>query len=266
MTNIQINRDEIHFAASATIHLARAIRLPAGGLIQHHDDDFPFGMLPIHRLSDYADRLPIPWRNRTGVFVPLDQCEALEISITGRWWKPNAVKIGFGKTNVMTGTPWSIPLSDNPRDYLACPPVCRINGGLIRPNCRSQFTAPPEQNDNLTTNSPIGYNQLHICVFEPRSGLFNDLPNPDFAWLAEEETGKAYNWPTDGHIETGDDSLSATLPPPCAEMWELASVMQINIYLVNYRLYRRITGHNAPPSPITQHNRAAVGLPWSKDY
>jgi hypothetical protein len=95
-------------------------------------------------------------------------------------------------------------------------------------------------------------------VFEPRRGVFDEVSTLDAAWQAEKESGEGYDWLAEDRAEYNDD---ATLPPPCAEMWELASVMQINIYLVNHRIYRRITGHNAPPSPITQHNRDAVGLP-----
>jgi hypothetical protein len=58
---------------------------------------------PIHRVEDYSDRVPTAWREHGGVFIPMYQREALWLAFGGAYWKPNAVKIGVGKINAVSG-------------------------------------------------------------------------------------------------------------------------------------------------------------------
>ena len=87
------------------------------------------GHFPVHKVSDYADRVPPEWNKHGGVFVPMHQCEAMWISFdvrrtcgaSGVESSPWALKVGVGKINAISGEPWSKGLSKSPQDYVVTP-------------------------------------------------------------------------------------------------------------------------------------------------
>jgi hypothetical protein len=80
------------------------------------------GALPVRSVASlHAGALPADWHQFNAVIVPLYQCEALWLGFETRAGTPNAVKVGVGKINAVSGERWDDHLRGNPRDYLVCP-------------------------------------------------------------------------------------------------------------------------------------------------
>lgn len=155
-----------------TITFHRTLRVPDDG------KDYPLppslGPFPIRRVQDYADRVPSDWLESAGVFLPLYQREAMWIQFDGRPWHPNAVKVGAGGINAVSGEPWSLPLRD-PQDYLVCPPQPWLDGFNTGVNSIRQFVAAPlgqglTVEGQLTGREVRGGIQLLVCA--PKRGRF----------------------------------------------------------------------------------------------
>jgi len=116
MMQVHATRDEVHFGPAVTVRFMRTLRIPDDGR------DYPLppglGEFPIYRVEDYADQVPAGWREHGGVFIPMYQREAMWLDFSARWWKPNAVKVGVGKINAISGEAWTDTLSGNPQDYV----------------------------------------------------------------------------------------------------------------------------------------------------
>ena len=123
----------------------RTLRIPDDG------NDYPLppglGQFPVRRVDDYAAKVPRSWREHGGVFLPMYQREALWLQFGGTYWRPNALKIGVGKVNAVSGEPWSERLQAEDergnQDYVVVPAQPWLDGinsgdGTIR-----QFVAMP---------------------------------------------------------------------------------------------------------------------------
>jgi len=105
--------------------------------------------------------------------LPLPR-EALWIGFSGASWKPNAVKIGVGNINAVSGKPWDQELHDDPQDYLVCPQQPWLDGinagdGYIR-----QFIAMPLGSGYTVEGQLTGADEfggIQILVFEPKPGF-----------------------------------------------------------------------------------------------
>jgi hypothetical protein len=95
------------------------------------------GLFPVHSIEEFGDRVPESWRETGGFVIPMYQREALWLGFDGADWKPNAVKIGVGRINAITGERWREGLHDRPQDYLVTPEQPWLDGinagsGVIR--------------------------------------------------------------------------------------------------------------------------------------
>lgn len=110
MLRVTTTKNEIRFGTSVTVSFQRTLRIPDDGKTYLLPPGL--GLFPILRVEDYADRVSASWRERGGVFIPMYQREARLISFGDRWWKPNAVKIGVGNINAVTGDAWDDVLQE----------------------------------------------------------------------------------------------------------------------------------------------------------
>lgn len=85
-----------------------------------------------------------------GLWIPMRACEALEIQLCGRAWHPNAVRVGVGNRNAVTGKTWRNAL----QGYLVCPPD----------NCLEGYERPGRARGQFGLATP----ELQLQVFEPR--------------------------------------------------------------------------------------------------
>src|SRR5216684_3833318 len=79
----------------------RTLRVPDDG----RDYPLPAGLgtFPVRRVADFRNRVPSPWRRHGGVFLPVYQRETMWLGFEGASWRPNAVKVGLGGINALTG-------------------------------------------------------------------------------------------------------------------------------------------------------------------
>ena len=172
----RVDHDVLHIGPVA-ITFQRTLRIPDDG------NDYPLppglGPFPIRRVADYAARVPDSWREHGGIFIPMWQREALWLRFEGIAWRPNALKVGVGKVNAVSGRPWSERLQpedrDGNQDYVVVPEQPWLDGinsgdGTIR-----QFVAMP-LGMGYTVEGQITGEERHggiqLCVFEPKPGKF----------------------------------------------------------------------------------------------
>src|SRR5687767_6478411 len=141
MLSVIIDGDVVRIGERLTVSLQRTLRIPDDG--RQYPLPPGLGAFPLRRVEDYAGRVPPRWRERGGVFIPVYQREALWLGFDGAEWKPNAVKVGVGGVNAVSGAPWDETLRQSPRDYIVCPQQPWLDGinagrGFIR-----QFVAMP---------------------------------------------------------------------------------------------------------------------------
>jgi len=262
---VVVGQDEIRFGRSVCIGLERTLRVPDDGRTY----SLPPGLdtFPLYAVKDYADRVPATWRKDDGVFVPVYQHEAVWISFSGRWWKPNAVKIGLNGVNAVSGKPWTDTLSAKPQDYIIVPDQPYLHGFRAARNGVHQFVAPPLAGgamDGGKLPTQEGHT-IEVVVFEPKAGRFPSQepqdrvrPNTSDQWLSgcgngsgPAGNGKRLKIAKDEH---GIDTWS---PSDCGRAF---------LYLVNSRVFREITGKSPPPSPITAEHYSTYGVPWCDRY
>lgn len=177
MVEVVVPGDRIVFGARFSLSFQRTLRIPDDGR------EYPLppglGRFPIHCIDDFKDHVPESWRNDGGVFIPMYQREALWLAFDAADWKPNAVKIGIGRINAVSGEQWDEELRAAPQDYIVCPPQLWLDGinageGYIR-----QFVAMPlglgvTVEAQLTGAEEFG--GIQVLVFEPKPGRFPDRP------------------------------------------------------------------------------------------
>ncbi|HEY6461102.1 MAG TPA: hypothetical protein VIY73_13150, partial [Polyangiaceae bacterium] len=130
MNRIQLENDTLRLGEALAISFLRTLRIPDDG------KTYPLppglGRFPVRRVDDYAERVPVEWRERGGVFLPMYQREAMWISFAGQYWKPRAVKVGVGKVCAITGERWSESLGTHPQDYVVTPPQPWLDGIAVK--------------------------------------------------------------------------------------------------------------------------------------
>lgn len=267
MLDVQVNRDELHFGSSVTVRFMRTLRIPDDG------NEYPLppglGVFPIFAVRDYADRVPASWRVRSGVFIPMYQREAMWVSFSARWWKPNAVKVGIGKINAVTGEAWHEQLSRDPQDYLVCPDQPWLDGinagdGFIR-----QFVAMPlcmgyTVEGQLTGKEEFG--GIQLMVFEPKPGRFPDHPPEE-----EREEGVMYCASAPAGAEMGlaaGGRMRQKIYPDeyGFDTWDQLNHGRVYVHIVNSMMFREITGKEPPSTPICARQYTEAGLPWFDLY
>ncbi|MBE2198343.1 MAG: hypothetical protein IAE79_07005 [Anaerolinea sp.] len=259
------------------LNFQRTLRIP--------DDDktYPLppglGQFPIMRVADYLDRVPESWRARGGFFIPMYQREALWISFSGRHWRPNAVKIGIGRINAISGERWQDELLPYEEDYIVCPPQLWLDGinagdGFIR-----QFVAMPlgmgyTVEAQLTGAEEFG--GIQIMVYEPKPGKFPEEPPPYVIQggmnLLAQAFGAAPPSPmvargVEMGLGAGGRMKQKIYPDRHGfDTWDADNLGRVDIHIVNSMMFREVTGQEPPPTPITAKLYAQYGYPWFDLY
>ena len=284
---VKIENDVLHIGPVA-ITFQRTLRIPDDG------NDYPLppglGPFPIRRVADYAAKVPDSWREDGGVFLPMWQREALWLRFAGIYWRPNALKVGVGKVNAVSGQPWSERLQpedrDGNQDYLVVPEQPWLDGinsgdGTIR-----QFVAMPLGMGYTVEGQVTGeerHGGVQLCVFEPKPGKFTK-PEPP-------AVGTRYRAVDGGAVHT----LAAFAPEACApaaapgglemglgaggsmkqaiypdrhgiDTWDQDNHARVFVHLCNSQLWREITGEAPPETPVSAQTYTKHGYPWFDIY
>ncbi len=278
MLVIRIEADAIRFGDGLAVTFQRTLRIPDDG------KTYPLppglGRFPIASVADYQSRVPDGW-SEEDVFIPMYQREAMWLGLDARYWKPNAVKIGVGRINAVSGKPWDEELRTGTNDYLVCPPQPWLDGinageGFIR-----QFVAMP-LGLGYTVEAQIAgeerFGGVQIVVFEPRPGKFPDQPPPrredprvlsavfDGA-LSFEAAGPKSVAGTEMGLAAGGKMRQKIYPDPHGiGTWDPDNTGRIVLHIVNSAMYQEITGKAPPPTPISAQTYTEHGLPWFDLY
>lgn len=237
----------------------RAYPLPAG-----------LGLFPVLRVADYRDRIPAAWGWDDGVFIPMYQREAVWLGFAAAPWKPNAVKVGAGRVNAVTGAAWDEGLRADPQDYLVCPPQpwldgVNAGGGVVR-----QFVAVP-LGRGLTVESQLAGGAeaggLRVLVFDPRPGRFPDAPPPRPAAAPQPQAAPPAAAGGPLGVGAGGTMTQKIYPDPHAlDAWDPDARGGLAVYVVNSEQYQAVTGRPPPPTPITPDVYRDHQLPWFTLY
>lgn len=246
---------------SVTFH--RTLRIPADG----HSYPLPpgLGRLPIHQVRGGAGQKAGAGADLDDLVIPLSQGEALWLGFEAAPWKPNAVKVGVGGINAVSGEPWDIRLRDDPQDYLVCPPQLWLDGinsgaGVVR-----QFVAMPLGSGMTVEGQVSGVEHvggIQIVVFEPRAGRF-----PEQAPQVDDGSPAVLAMPAMMGLGAGGEIRQKLYPDPYGlETWDADIQGHVSVRLLNRQQYLQLTGTQPPPSPIDAATYSRYGLPWFALY
>lgn len=270
-TNIRVNGGDIHFNDRFSLNLQRTLRIPDDG--RQYPLPPGLGSFPVYRVRDYPDRVPVHWDRQKGYFIPMYQREAMWINFNAAWWKPNAVKVGVGMVNALSGEEWNLTLDDNPQNYLVAPDQPWLDGiksgeGVIR-----QFVAVPLGTGYTVEAQVTGKESdgaLRIAVFEPRPGRFPDAPPHDGRYALEESAAPSMSSAARSKnmgLGAGGTMRQNVYPDGYGrDTWDENECNEIVIYIVNSEFFAEITGEAPPPSPVDAETYTAYGFPWFDLY
>lgn len=267
MLKVAVENNAVRIGKRFSVSFQRTLRIPDDG--RTYPLPPGLGRFPVSRVEDFARRVPTEWRKRGGVFIPMYQREALWLAFDGTPWKPNAVKIGVGKVNAISGDQWDEKLRVNPQDYIICPDQPWLDGintgdGFVR-----QFVAMPLGLDYTVEAQITGkeeFGGIQILVFEPKSGRFPDRPPKRQPYIGIE--GAPLARPGGGMgLGAGGKMRQKIYPDPYGlDTWDVKNRGFVFVHIVNSEQYQNLTGHPPPPTPINAKTYTEHGLPWFDLY
>jgi hypothetical protein len=267
--NVQLTHDRITIG-NLSVAFHRTLRIPDDG--GHYPLPPSLGHFPVHRVEDYAHRVPEAWRAHGGVFIPMYQREAAWLSFSAADWRPQALKVAVGMVNAVSGDPWSEAIvAGREQDYLVCPPQPWLDGinagdGIVR-----QFVAMPlgmgyTVEGQLTGDERFG--GIQLVSFEAKPGRLVPPPRPversmveSFAPMAAPAAAAEMGIAAGGRMEQ-----SIYPDPHGPTTWDNARTGRVYVHVVNSMLYEEITGRKAPDTPVTARTYAEHGYPWFDLY
>jgi hypothetical protein len=267
---VELRDNTLAFSDRFSLTFQRTLRIPDDG------GSYPLppglGPFPVYRVRDYADRVPAQWDRENGYFIPMYQREAMWIDFDAAWWKPNAVKVGVGLVNAVSGGGWNSGLNGQPQDYVVVPEQPWLDGIKSGEGTIRQFVAVPLGTGYTVEAQVTGKESdgaLRIAVFEPRPGRFPDKPPKH---LNPVRNGDA---PTMAmKMESGGMGLGAggSMKQKVYEdrygldTWSQDDPQEIVIYIINSEQFRSITGIEPPDTPVEAATYTSYGFPWFDLY
>jgi len=247
------------------VSFQRTLRVPDDG--RQYPLPPGLGRFPVETVAAHRDRVPEAWKKEGGVFIPMYQREALWLGFDGAPWKPNAVKVGTGQVNAITGDAWSADLHASPQDYLVCPDQPWLDGiksgdGVIR-----QFVAAPIGRGE-TIEAQLARDEewggIRILVYEPKPGRFPEEAPP----IPPEIAGRMHAFqPGMMGLGAGGRMKQKIYPDPYGvDVWDRTLSGSVTVHIVNSEDYQAITGTPPPPTPVDARAYTAAGLPWFDLY
>ncbi|GKT08824.1 hypothetical protein [Desulforhabdus sp. TSK] len=264
MLEVVIEKDIIRIGERFAVTFQRTLRIPDDGLTYPLPPGL--GRFPIFSVEDYRDSMPASWVEEGGAFIPMFQREALWLGFHGALWKPNAVKIGVGRVNAVSGGAWDFKLRADPQDYVVCPEQPWLDGihsghGTIR-----QFVAMPLGLGYTIEASMTGletFGGVQILVFEPKPGRFPDAPPLKREGGAVPSAMPKLGGSPSMGLGAGGVMKQKIYPDPYGiDVWDEGNYGRISVHILNSAQFTEITGFNPPATPIDAQTYTRYGLPW----
>jgi hypothetical protein len=179
--------DEIRAGRFTRVSFHRTLRIPEDG------NDYPLpaglGRFPIHRVEDYAEKVPAKWLEDGGFFIPLYQKEALFLQFDGPEWHPTIAKVCVGRINAISGKPYSEILSRQNQDYVVIPNQRWLDGIFSEDGLVKQFVAMP-LGQGYTIEAQITdeerFGGFQVVIMDAVDSRFSDR-NPRIDWRIQRE-------------------------------------------------------------------------------
>jgi hypothetical protein len=270
MLQIELKDNRIFVGKCFSIGFQRTLVVPDDGCIYPLPPGL--GLFPIHRVADYKGRLAESWNEPHSYFVSLYQREALWLGFGGLPWKPNAVKVGVGGINAVSGEPWSQALTEHPQNYLVVPKQPWLDGINAGAGYVRQFVAMPlgvgyTVEGQITGTEALG--GIQILVFDSKPGRFPEQPplSPSkssprsFTPAVGEQLGPEMG------LAAGGMMKQKIYPDPYGvETWDPDARGSVVVHIVNTQQYSQLTGAPPPPTPISAETYIERGYPWFDLY
>ena len=93
--------NRLHVGERFSLSFQRTLRIPDDGKIYPLPPGL--GLFPVHRVEDFLTHGTDRMKEYGGFFIPMYQREALWLGFGAAEWKPNAVKVGIGNVNAVSG-------------------------------------------------------------------------------------------------------------------------------------------------------------------
>lgn len=271
---IELNNDQlivrfpdVHEDAVCRIEFQRTLRIP--------DDnrEYPLppglGRFALNHVDDYADKVPAVWRDHGGVFLPMNQAEAMWLNFHGDY--PMAVKVAAGKVDALTGESWKNDLSKNPQDYLVLPDQPWLDGFCVHKGLIRQFVAMPlgkgyTAEEQLTEEAQHGGVQL--VVYPMKAKIYEErckrqrkfIENACYcleAPSAHMDMGLAPGGLMRQEIYEDDYGFDA---------WDQSTRSRCFVHILNSLQFFAVSGSEPPGEPPTAKQYTNAGLPWFDYY
>jgi len=253
---VRLEAEHIHVGDRFSLTLQRTVRLPQDGR------DYPltpsFGEFPVVGAEAFSDRLPGSWHVRDAFVIPIYEREALFLAFSASESKPNAVQVGVGGINAVSGEGWPAPPSANPQNYIVCPDQPWLDGIYALNGRVRQFVAAGRGRGDTVAEQLGGTeaSALQIRVYEPQPGRFSDQ-------MHAAERGRLDSIPDDLGVGAGGTMRQKIYPDPYGvETWNAEDYAEFYIYLVRPDLFRELTGREPPPASISAETYTRLNLPW----
>ncbi len=290
ITKLQQSTIEV---AGLRINFQRTCRVPEGKL-----NSLPAGLgsFPVYRVSDFKSGAPDNWR-ADGYFMPMYRQEAMWISFArGYMENPKALIVGAGNINAVSGKAFSgkegidVKL-EKEQNYLVIPPQPWLDGWKAEDGKIYQFVAAELGSGETIEGQITGEEKIggiQLIAYNPKPGL-NLIPKS-----RPREYIIAGDWPGDVHypnhpvrlrrmafaatsevvgasaksfrimgLGRGGEINQKVYPDDYGlETWEESPSAVDIVYLISSEDFRQVTGHNAPPTPVTHEQYQKQGLPW----
>ncbi len=270
--HVRLAHDQITIG-KLSIAFHRTLRLPDDG--RNYPLPPSLGHFPVHRVEDYADRVPASWRAHGGVFIPMYQREAAWLSFSPRDWSPQALKVAVGLVNAVSGDPWNEAIVEGrEQDYLVCPPQPWLDGinagdGIVR-----QFVAMPLGMGYTVEGQVTGderFGGIQLVSFAPKPGRIPVQPASPMRRALSFDADVAFSHAAAPAAEMGlaaGGRMEQSIYPDTygADTWDNAKTARVYVHIVNSMLYEQITGRKAPDTPVTARTYAEHGYPWYDLY
>ena len=246
-----------------SVSFQRTLRIPEDG--QTYPLPPTLGPFSIHRVADFAEKMPAGWRQPGAFFVPMYQREALWLGFGGEDWKPNAVVVEVGGVNAISGEVGAQGLQSSKQNYLVTPDQPWLDGINAGDGFIHQFVATPlgvglSVEGQITGTEDIG--GLQLTVYEPKPGSFPDEPPQTLPYLPYQEAmGMEMGLGAGGRI-----TQKIHLDPYGIDVWDQANCETVRVFILNSQQYREVTGLEPPPTAVSVDTYVEYGLPWFELY
>lgn len=261
---VRLDGDSLRVGDRFSVSFQRTLRVPDDGR------EYPLppglGALPLVPAGSHRERPAPCTAERPAFLLPMYQREALWLSFAGAYWKPNAVKVGVGSTNAVSGEAWDEVLHDDPQDYLVCPGQPWLDGFMTGEGRVRQFVAMPlgagyTVEEQLSPEDPVGGLRLLVC--DPKPGRFPDEPPPSSGaaggpWAMAE--------PAMGLGAGGSIRQKLYVDRYGVGTWDAERSGEAVVHILNSSQFRDVTGQDPPPTPVDARVYTEHGLPWFALY